>query len=133
MTAPPQITSNPASQTVVVGTNVTFSVIASGTPPLRYAWLFNGAALAGQTNATLTLTNVQTTDAGSYTVVVSNAIGTVTSLAAVLRVNLPPTLAAHFFDGTFSPTNWTSTLFNFLAPGRRQFVCGYRNNGRKSR
>jgi len=71
-----------------------FSVLASGTGPLSYQWRREGADLAGQTSASLTLANVQASDAGAYTVVVRNAAGSITSQAAILRILLPPTIIA---------------------------------------
>ena len=84
----PFISSPPANQYVDVSQTVLFSVTATGTA-LNYQWLMNGVALAGQTNASLTLTNVQGADAGStFSVVVTNAFGSVTSLVAFLTVNV---------------------------------------------
>ncbi|HEX4263914.1 MAG TPA: immunoglobulin domain-containing protein [Verrucomicrobiae bacterium] len=77
----------PASTNVFVGSNVTFSVTAEGTGPLFYQWLFNGAVADGFTNSFLTITNVQTTNAGNFRVVVSNAFNSVTSSVAVLTVS----------------------------------------------
>jgi uncharacterized repeat protein (TIGR02543 family) len=87
---PPVITTQPASQTVSAGANVTFTVGADGSAPLSYQWLKNGAAMAGATAAGLTLTNVQAADAGAYRVVVSNAAGSATSATAVLTVETGP-------------------------------------------
>jgi poly(beta-D-mannuronate) lyase len=86
---PPTISTSPASQTVIAGATVTFSVQAIGSG-LSYQWSFNGTALATGTNATLTLTNVFTTQAGTYTAVVSNSGGSVTSNPATLTVNIAP-------------------------------------------
>jgi hypothetical protein len=83
---PPSITTQPASQTEPAGSNVTFSVVASGTAPLSYQWKKDGADISGATSSTLTLTNVQLTDAGSYSVVVSNSVGVATSNPAILTV-----------------------------------------------
>jgi hypothetical protein len=87
---PPQITAHPTNQTVVAGTNVSFSVTATGTAPLRYQWRDDGVNISNATNATLSLTNVQSSHAGSYTVVVTNSVGAVTSNPAVLTVNTAP-------------------------------------------
>jgi hypothetical protein len=87
---PPGITTQPQSQTVTEGQNVTFSVVASGTTPLGYQWYFNGAALSGATSSTLILSNVQTNNAGSYMAGVSNVAGSATSAAATLTVYVPP-------------------------------------------
>ena len=85
----PAITTQPLSQTAVVGDTVTFTASASGTPTPTFQWQKSGTAIAGA-GATLTLNNVQLTDAGSYTVVATNLAGTATSSAAVLTVNSPP-------------------------------------------
>jgi pimeloyl-ACP methyl ester carboxylesterase len=81
----PTVTS-PQSQTVQVGSNVNFAVIASGIPPLNYEWQFNGQNIAGQTASNLFLANVQFTNAGGYSVVVTNTYGSVTSAVAQLTV-----------------------------------------------
>jgi hypothetical protein len=83
----PAITAQPQSQTVNTGATVNLSVTASGTPAPTYQWFRNGAAISGATGATLTLTNVQTSDAGTYTVTVTNTAGSVTSNPATLTVN----------------------------------------------
>jgi predicted esterase len=90
----PTITSHPASQTVMVGEDVTFSVSAYGTDPIAYQWKKDGTALPGETSPALTLAAVQTSAAASYTVTVSNAVGFVDSNAAVLTVNTPPEVPA---------------------------------------
>ena len=85
----PAITAQPQNQIQVAGSNATFTVTASGTAPLSYQWRKNGGSLSGATSTTLTLTNVQLADAGSYSVVVSNSYGSVTSQVAVLSVTTP--------------------------------------------
>lgn len=85
----PTITTQPVSQTVTVGANVTFSVVATGTAPLSYQWRKDGNPISGATSATLTLNSVSTSDAGTYTVVVSNTAGSATSNPATLTVNNP--------------------------------------------
>jgi hypothetical protein len=83
---PPSISGQPQSQTGNIGGFVTFSVTASGSAPLGYQWRFGPTNLIGQTSPTLTLGNLQTTNAGNYTVVVTNAAGTTNSAVAVLTV-----------------------------------------------
>jgi hypothetical protein len=73
-------------QTVGVGARVTLSVEAGGTAPLSYLWYFNGAQIGGATGASLLLTNVTLSDAGTYTVVVSNSFGTTMNNGAVVNV-----------------------------------------------
>lgn len=82
----PQITSQPASQSASAGGSITFSVGASGDPAPAYQWRRDGTAIAGATSASLTLNNVTAASAGSYTVVVTNSAGSVTSTAAALTV-----------------------------------------------
>ncbi len=84
----PAIASQPRSITVDAGAQAAFSVVAGGSPPLFYQWRKGGAPLLGQTNAVLILNNVSNTDAGVYSVVVSNAINSVTSSNATLAVNI---------------------------------------------
>ncbi|TAK95969.1 MAG: hypothetical protein EPO07_14950, partial [Verrucomicrobia bacterium] len=91
---PPVIVTNPVGKSVFVGEDVQFSVLATGTVPLRYQWRFNGAPLAGQTNATLSLGGVQSNNGGQYSVVVTNLAGTATSSNALLTVNPPPPCTA---------------------------------------
>jgi hypothetical protein len=89
--APPSIIVQPSSRTNIVGTTANFSVTASGTPPLNYQWNFGGTNIANATNTTLTLTNVQLTQAGNYAVLVTNNYGSILSSNALLTVNPAPT------------------------------------------
>jgi hypothetical protein len=95
---PPVITAQPVSLVVTAYVDVTFSVSAGGTPPLQFQWRFNGAPLAGATNATLGLTNVQKSQEGLYSVQVQNTAGTILSSNAQLTVWVPATI-------TRQPTN----------------------------
>jgi hypothetical protein len=81
---PPSITVQPTIQLMTVGATATFTVTATGTAPLAYQWRFNDASLADKTNRSLALPNVQSPNAGNYSVVVANAFGSVTSRVAVL-------------------------------------------------
>jgi Immunoglobulin domain len=84
---PPNITHAPQDQTAYVGSTVSFQASATGTAPMAYKWLFNATnALSLGTSAVLTLTDVQPAQAGAYTVVVTNAVGAVTSAPALLSV-----------------------------------------------
>jgi len=84
----PFIIINPATQAVQGGQTVAFGVTAAGAQPISYQWRRNGASVLGATNASLTLTNVGTADAASYSAVISDAFGSLTSAVAVLTVNL---------------------------------------------
>lgn len=87
---PPAITSHPVSQTVIEGNTAIFSVSATGQTPLNYQWRFNGTNMVNATNATLTLTNAQLSQAGEYSIQLSNIFGALVSSNAVLTVT-PPT------------------------------------------
>ncbi len=104
----PQIQTQLQSQVIPMGVNLTFTVAADGTAPLSYQWkkgatsLANGGNISGATGATLTLTNVQLPDAGSYSVFVTNAGGTVSSNTMTLTVYAPASAPAgqHVTPGT---------------------------------
>ncbi|MEO7298408.1 MAG: immunoglobulin domain-containing protein [Verrucomicrobiota bacterium] len=95
---PASITIQPADRVIAVGSNATLSVIATGTAPLSYQWMRNGTLLtndsrvSGVTGGSLVISNAQTADSGSYSVMVSNSIGAITSAAAALSVIYPPTI-----------------------------------------
>jgi hypothetical protein len=80
------ITSQPQNQTIVIGQTATFSVASSGAPPISYQWRYNGADIAGETTPSLVLTNVSPTQAGNYSVIVSNPYGVAPSGNAALKV-----------------------------------------------
>ena len=84
---PPTITTNPVSRSVFVGGNVTFNVTVSGTAPLYYQWLFNGTNITAATTNFYSITNVQLTNAGNYSVLITNFAGSATSSPALLTVN----------------------------------------------
>ena len=91
---PPQITQHPMGGLRPVGSNITFSVTASGTEPLAYQWRKDGADLPGSTATSYVANNLTMADAGSYTAVVSNFLGSATSSVATLTVGYPPAVAA---------------------------------------
>ena len=83
---PPSITQQPKSQTVLVGSMATFTVGVAGTSPFSYTWRRNGVLISGAAGPTLVINNVQTTNAGTYIVRVSNALGGINSAPATLTV-----------------------------------------------
>ena len=83
----PLITSQPQSRVVVRGGSVTFQVQATGAAPLAYQWCMNGTNISGATSTSYALSNIQATNAGIYTVVVTNTAGLATSSNALLAVN----------------------------------------------
>lgn len=98
----PVITAQPQSVTLTPGNLANFVVVASGSAPLSYRWFFNtNTFLAGATNSALTLATVQSTNAGNYFVVITNAAGAMTSSVAVLTVSsgtVAPQVSAAFFN-----------------------------------
>ena len=122
----------PANQVAVQGNVVIFNVTATGVTPLNYQWYFNSAALTGATNATLNLTNVQTGNAGTYNVVITNTPGSLTSSNAVLTVLVPPTVSITNPVNNSSFTVPTNITINATASGNSgtvtqvQFFVGTR-------
>jgi hypothetical protein len=123
----PAITTQPQSQSANPGSNVTFSVVATGTQPLRYQWRFNGVSIAGETNAMLTKFNVQATNAGNYSVVASNLAGTVTSGNALLTVNTPPSITTQ--PQSQSVIAGANVTFSVTASGGSPLYYQWRLNG----
>ncbi len=114
----PVITTQPVSQTATAGTTVTFTVAATQSPVPTYQWQKDLTDLAGATQATLTLANVQPAAAGSYRVMVTNTLGTTTSALALLTVTAapaPPVITAQPESQTVL-TGSTATLY-VLATG----------------
>ena len=85
----PTINTQPASVSINPGSGANFSVTASGEGNITYQWQKDGTNLNGATSATYNLASAGSTDAGNYTVVVSNSWGSVTSNAASLTINAP--------------------------------------------
>lgn len=83
---PLQIVQPPQSASVGIGSDTTLTVVADGTAPISYQWQFMGTNLPGATTAWLELLNVQPSQSGPYSVVLSNAYAVQTSAAAVLSV-----------------------------------------------
>ena len=105
---PPGIIAQPQSQVLSAHENATLIVAATGSAPLSYTWYFNtNAVLPGATNSTLSLADVQWTNAGKYSVVVSNGAGSVTSVLATLTVSNPATGFAAWQATQFMPGQLT--------------------------
>ena len=98
----PEIVVAPQGQTANQGASATFSVTASGSSPLAFQWQLNGEELPGATASDLVLTNAQASDAGAYSVVISNGFGVITSDEVVLTVNLPPMISTQPEDQAVS-------------------------------
>ena len=92
---PPQVTVHPVDHTnIVPGSDVSFSVTATGTAPLSYQWqkdgvnLTDGGSITGVATATLTITGVMESDEGGYRCVVTNTAGMDTSNTAILTAGM---------------------------------------------
>jgi hypothetical protein len=93
LVTPPAITAHPTNTVVAIGSNATFSVTASGDPPLKYQWRRNGTNVVNGTNTTLVITNAQVFTNGTFTVVITNSALAVTSNPALLTVVARPGLS----------------------------------------
>ena len=89
----PSIVTQPANQAVDQGSTTTFSVGVVGANPLAYQWLFDNTDISGATNSSYSLTNAQPAGTGSYSVIVTNAYGSVASAVATLSVITLPAIA----------------------------------------
>jgi hypothetical protein len=110
----PAITTQPVSFVVSVGSPVMLAVAATGVPPPTYQWKKDNVSLGGEAAASLTRASAQLADAGSYTVVVSNSAGQVTSSPAVLTVVPAGAGASHSITRGGYTGGGTVTLFAVL-------------------
>jgi hypothetical protein len=126
---PPSIDTQPQNQQVNKGSNATFSVSASGTPPLSYKWRLNGTSISWATTSTITVTNVQSSNMGSYTVVITNVAGSVTSSAATLTTNTPPSVVSQ--NAGYVIGAGTTVVFGVTVSGTTPYTYQWRLNGVK--
>jgi hypothetical protein len=124
---PPVITVQPQNQAVPRDSNVTFTVEATGTAPLTFQWRFNGVSLPGATNSTLVLSNLQMSNQGTYTVLVSNSVASTTSADAVLTVLSPPSFSSQPQSQTVIAG--TNLLLSVTASGTPPLRFQWRLNG----
>jgi hypothetical protein len=110
----PQIITQPTNQTVLGGTNVAFGVSLFGSQPLFYQWRLNGVNLTDTTNTSgsatsvLTLSSFSAANSGTYSVVITSFLGSVTSPGALLTVVSPPVFqAVSQTNGVLTPT-WSA-------------------------
>ncbi len=147
MVASPVVVNQPLNQDAVLGGNVAFSVTATNAQPLFYQWVFNGAKIGQATNSTLSLTNIQTNQAGLYSVVISNMYGSIDSSNAVLIVADPGiltepqnqgvlagTAATFYVAAGGAPLNYQWLMDNVSIPGQTGSTlvvanCGVSNQG----
>ena len=118
----PTIITQPTNTYAIVGGTASFTVVAQGQNPVSYQWMFGTNAILGAFSPTLTIPNAQLTNVGSYSVVVSDPLGSTTSASVLLAVGNTTTpgtgtgLKADYFSSHyFSETNAFST-FPYTAP-----------------
>jgi len=99
----PYIITEPVGKSVVLGSNFTVTVTASGPSPLYYQWIKDGTNLPGATSASLSVANAQAANSGNYWVLVTNNYGAVTSSVALITVMIPPNF-------TQQPTSQNATI-----------------------
>lgn len=121
ITIPPVITTQPTNRSVFPGQSAVFNVAATGVSPLSYQWRFNGTNLSGATTTTFSRTAAQVAEAGTYTVVITNLTGSITSQPALLKVLVAPALTQ--VRGT--RTNFT---FAFQSVAAVSYVIEYKND-----
>jgi len=123
----------PVSQTATNGDNVTFHADAGGQPPFAYQWLFNGtnlppsANVSGTTSNTLSLASVTLTNAGNYSVIVTNSSGSLTSSVATLTVVSPPSFITQ--PTNQSVTAGSNVIFSAVVSGTTLLSYQWRTNG----
>jgi hypothetical protein len=123
----PTISAQPTNRTVAVNASVSFTVVASGSPPLSYQWQRANTNLPGANSATLTILSAQLADAAAYRVIVTNEAGAVTSQEAILVVLAPPTIGAQPQNQTAIAGN--NVQFNVTASGTAPLHYQWRFNG----
>jgi hypothetical protein len=128
-TQAPAIITQPTAQTINDGSTATFSVTASGSSPLSYQWNLGGAAISGATSTTYTTGTLAIADTGkSYTVTVTNSVGSVTSSAATVTVHAaPPTVTV--VPGSQAVASNVSVNFVATAKGTAPFTYQWFVNG----
>jgi hypothetical protein len=124
---PPEITTQPTDLSVVQGSNATFTVEATGLEPLYYQWQFNGTNISAATATSYAVINAQLSNAGNYTVVITNADGSVTSTQAVLTVGVSPSIAVQPADQTV--VAGSNATFMVAATGTSVLRYQWRFNG----
>jgi len=117
----------PANQTVNVGQAATFTVVATGAPPLSYQWQKNQVNIAGATSPSYTTPATTSADNGtSFRVIVTNPVTSTTSSAATLTVNSPPAITAQ--PANQSVAVGQSATFTVVASGSAPLAYQWQKN-----
>ena len=88
----PSIAKEPVNQTVALGGSARFVVVSTGAPPFAFRWHFGSTSMLSATNAVLAIKDVSAQEAGTYSVIVSNAYGSATSAPVVLTISSVPSV-----------------------------------------
>jgi hypothetical protein len=123
----PVISTQPAGGSVPASSDHSLSVVATGTAPLRYQWRYNGAGITRATNSALTLTNIQLSQAGNYSVVVYNNAGLVESSNATVNVVLGAYFVQH--PRSTNAMRGASVTFSAVAVSSSPITYQWRFNG----
>ncbi|MEF2248787.1 S-layer homology domain-containing protein [Paenibacillus sp. IITD108] len=99
----PSILTQSQNSTVTAGGSAVFTVAASGTEPFSYQWKKNGSDIPGASSAELRINNVGASDAGAYSVTITNVAGSATSDEAILTVNASGQGQGNYFVTTPTP------------------------------
>lgn len=122
----PVITLQPQSQSQVIGLDSTFLAGAGGTPPLTYQWQHAGTNIPGANGLSLTVTNVQLVNTGSYALIVSNSLDFVTSSNATLEFGEVALWGRDLRAQSFTPPGLTNVSTVGVAG---PFGFAFRNDG----
>jgi hypothetical protein len=124
----PTIIQQPQDLTVRSGSTASFSVIATGSTPLSYQWRKNGVNISGATNASYNIPFASDDDAGAYSVVISNSVGSVTSSSATLTIAaVAPTITNPPQSQTIN--QGSPATFSVTATGTSPMTYQWRKDG----
>ena len=126
---PPTITSQPASQSVPAGQMAKFSVAATGSAPIAYQWRKNGSMIEGAVSDTYSAPATAEDDGAAFSVIVSNAVGSVESAAAklfVMPADVAPSITVQPADQ--SVTTGQTATFSVTATGSEPLSYQWQRN-----
>ena len=126
---PPTITSQPASQSVPAGKTAKFSVAATGSAPIAYQWRKNGSMIEGAVSDTYSAPATAEDDGAAFSVIVSNAVGSVESAAAklfVMPADVAPSITVQPADQ--SVTTGQTATFSVTATGSEPLSYQWQRN-----
>ena len=123
----PTITAQPVGRTLLVGSNFTLTVTATGSAPLDYQWRKDGDNLSGANGTSYAVTSAQTNDTGAYTVVVTNVAGSKPSIVAVVNVGYSPVITRQ--PQPFTNNLGTSNAFSVVVFGSEPLLYQWFKDG----